>query len=44
MQNYNSLADLKMNEKLLCEWVVWWGGRFQVATVSNLNKVALELL
>ena len=40
MPNFSSLAGLEVTEKFVCEW---WGG-FQVATVSNLNEVAFELL
>ena len=36
MQNF--LAGLEVTEKFVC------GGGLQVATVSNLNKVAFELL
>ena len=40
MPNFRSLASLEVAEKC---GVVWVGG-FEVATVSNLNEVASELL
>ena len=41
MPNFSSLAVLEVPEKFV---LVVVGGWFQVATVSNLKKVALELL
>ena len=40
MPNFSSLAGLEVAEKF---GVVVWGG-FQVTTMSNLKKVAFELL
>ena len=37
MQDFSFLAGIEMTEKFVC-------GGFQVATVSNLNEVAFELL
>ena len=42
MPNFSSLAGLEVPEKFVC--VRWWGGGFQVATMSNLNEVAFDLL
>ena len=45
MPNFSSLAGLEVPEKFGAEWVGWGGrGGFQVTTMSNLNKVAFELL
>ena len=41
MPNFSSLAGLEVTKKFVCGGVV---GGFQVATVSNLNEVAFELL
>ena len=41
MPNFSSLAGLEVPEKFVGGVVV---GGFQVATMSNLNKVAFELL
>ena len=38
MPNFSSLVGLEVPEKFL------GGGGFQVATMSNLNEVAFELL
>ena len=40
MPNFSSLAGLEVPEK----FVVGWSGGEHVATVSNLNDVAFELL
>ena len=45
MPNFNSLADVEVTEKFAGGVVVVVvGDGFQVATVSNLNEVAFELL
>ena len=45
LQNFSFLAGLEVTEKFLCGVVVWGvGGGFHMATMSNLNEVAFELL
>ena len=41
MPNFSSLAGLEVTEKFVCGWC---GGGFKVATLSNLNEAAFELL
>ena len=41
MPNFSSLAGLEVPEKFVV--VEWWGGE-RVSTMSNLNKVAFELV
>ena len=43
LQNFSSLVGLEVTEKF-AGGVVVVGDGFQVATVSNLNEVAFELL
>ena len=45
MPSFSSLPGLEVPEKFVVEVpeVIWWDG-FQVTTMSNLNKVAFELL
>ena len=44
MPNFSSLAGLEVPEKFGMGCVGLGGGLFQVTSVSNLNKVAFELL
>ena len=43
MPNFSSVASLEVPEKFLVGGGVWVGGE-HLATMSNLNEVAFELL
>ena len=45
MPNFSSLAALEVTEKFVRGGGVgWWGGGFQVSTMSNPTKLLLQLL